>query len=299
MPSNPSPSHLPLFLGRARKYAPSPLPVLVLGETGSGKERVARLLHEESGRGGAFVPVNCGAIEPSTAISTLFGHVRGSFTGAQANRAGALRSARDGTLFLDEVAELSARAQASLLRALETGQVWPLGSDRPSSVKFRLVCATHRDLHTEVAAGRFREDLYFRIAVLMVHVPPLRERPHELGRIATELLAEHGRFMLSEAALAHLRGLPWPGNVRELRNVLYRATLQLDRGRTIEPVHLEQPAILMPAARPQWQSSELLAALADARGNRTEAARLLGISRSTLYARLHRLRDTEQARTEP
>ena len=294
------------------RLGPFPLPVLVHGETGTGKERVAAALHATSPRAaGPFVAINCGALHPDTAHSTLFGHERGAFTGAEARRLGAFRRAHEGTLFLDEIAELSPALQAALLHVLENGEVQPLGSHKSESVEVRLVAATHKDLRREVVEGRFREDLYYRICVASLRVPPLRERPGDLEALATHFLAEHAVDrvpMLTDGALGRLRAHPWPGNVRELRNCMLRA-LVASAGGTIQAHHIDlQPGlgITVPPSRGRtWlvgahpaplRASEpapddpelLLNTLRRHGGNRAEAARALGISRSTLYERMKR-----------
>ncbi len=217
---------------QARKLASSDRPVLVCGETGSGKELVARLVHASSPRSrGPFVPLNCGAIPSSLVESTLFGHERGAFTGATERRLGAFERANGGTLFLDEVGELAPAVQAALLRVLETGRLLRVGGTREVEVDVRLVSATHRDLREESDEGRFRLDLYHRIGVLPIRVPPLRERPEdvvELARTFVRRAAERsGRTppRLEPDALQALLSYDWPGNVRELHNVIERVVL--------------------------------------------------------------------------
>jgi DNA-binding NtrC family response regulator len=281
--------------------------VLILGETGSGKERVARTLHEESPRRRRrFVAVNCGAIDPGTAMSTLFGHERGAFTGASTRRRGAFREADGGTLFLDEIGELTPDLQAALLRALETREVVPIGGDRPEAVDFRLLTATHRDLAKDVAAGRFREDLLYRVAVSVIRVPSLRRRPEDIQSLAETFLREacpRREIRFTPDALRALEGQRWPGNVRELRNAILRAVVRvkgdvIDREALALPGQVGMfgdesapPARLVPPARvpPRRQRGELIGALERNSGNRTLAAMDLGIARSTLYARLKRL----------
>ncbi|MFT3837369.1 MAG: sigma 54-interacting transcriptional regulator [Myxococcaceae bacterium] len=211
-----------------RRAAPTAANVLLLGETGTGKELLARGVHEHSPRRHRpFVVVDCGALAPTLTESELFGHVKGAFTGAQSDRAGAFAAAQGGTLFLDEVGELSLELQPKLLRALEARSVRRLGEDAPRQVDVRVVAATHRDLEKEVAAGRFREDLYFRLAVVVAKVPALRERRDDLPMLAQSILLRMKRpdFELSSAVRALFEAHPWPGNVRELRNVIERAVL--------------------------------------------------------------------------
>ena len=226
------------------RLAPSDLPVLITGETGSGKELAALALHARSRRGnGPFVPVNCAALPESLAESELFGHERGAFSGAAAAKAGYFEAANKGTLFLDEVGELTAALQAKLLRAVETHQVTRLGDPRPFPVDVRVVAATHRDLAAEVKAGHFREDLYFRLCAARVALPALRTRPREIPLLARSFLAEAcGRLgrevpTLSASALVQLCAHQWPGNVRELRNAMFTLAA-LHEGPTVEEVPL-------------------------------------------------------------
>ena len=290
------------LLGRVRRIAPVKLTVLIEGETGTGKERIARAVHRWSGRAaGPFEAINCGAIPDGTAHSELFGHAKGAFTGASRDRAGIFERADGGTVFLDEVGELSASHQAVLLRVLEERQVTRLGDPDLRDVDFRLVAATHRDLEAGVRAGEFRQDLLYRLRVAHVRVPPLRDRPVDI-----ELLARHFLRLgsptpppeLSAAAIEALRRHPWPGNVRELRNAMQQALLNCT-GPVIDPDALPlrlvrpQPPGRPPAspfrAGDEALRSEVSAALEAAGGNRARAARSLGISRSTLYERMRRL----------
>jgi transcriptional regulator with GAF, ATPase, and Fis domain len=205
-----------------RRFAASDLPVLILGETGTGKEVVARALHRHSRRAGRpFVAVNCAALPETLAESELFGHERGSFTGAQARKPGLFEAADGGTLLLDEVGELSASNQARLLRVLQERTVHRVGAVRPTPVDVRVLGATNRDLAVDVARGRFREDLYFRLNGVTLQVPPLRERPGDVLPLARRGLDERGGgYVLAESAAEALRAYPWPGNVRELRNAV-------------------------------------------------------------------------------
>ncbi len=221
------------------RVAPSMAPVTILGETGTGKELVARALHRLSGRQGAFVPVNCSAIAETLIESELFGHERGAFSGAERQRKGAFEEAHGGTLFLDEIGELPLDLQPKLLRALEQGEVKRVGASRPIEVEVRILAATHRDLRARVRAGRFREDLYYRLCVVPVTVPPLRARKGDVRALASHFLqravpkGQAVRF--SEAALARLEGHDWPGNVRQLRNAVQRALLFRGEGLVIGP----------------------------------------------------------------
>jgi DNA-binding NtrC family response regulator len=210
------------------RIAPKDLTVLVQGETGTGKEEVARALHAASPRArGPFVVIDATALPESLTESLLFGHERGSFTGADQQRIGLFESAQGGTVFLDEIGELPAQIQAKFLRVLERREVTRVGGNTPVKIDVRVIAATNRDLRHEIDAGRFREDLYFRLCQVRVVVPPLRDRPDDVAVICRKLLGrDPGRApaaRLEEEALAHLKAQPWPGNVRELRNVLERA----------------------------------------------------------------------------
>ncbi len=215
-----SPSIRRLFTTLARLDG-SLVAILVRGESGVGKELVARAIHEGSlvGRG-PFVPVNCGALARELVASTLFGHTRGAFTGADKARNGAFMAADGGTLFLDEIGELPIDVQPMLLRALESSEVQVLGEDTPRKVRVRILAATNRDLRAAVASGRFREDLYYRLAVVPLEVPPLRERLDDIPTLASHFARQEGLPGLPDDVLAHLATLPWPGNIRELRNAI-------------------------------------------------------------------------------
>ncbi|KAB0633250.1 sigma-54-dependent transcriptional regulator [Burkholderia latens] len=296
-------------LGRA---ATSDATVLVTGETGTGKEVAARVLHAASARhAGPFVAVNCAAIPADLLESELFGHRRGAFTGAHADRAGRLVEAGGGTLFLDEIGDMPAAMQAKLLRALQERQVTPLGADRPTPIDIRVVAATHRDLAAGVASGTFREDLFYRLNVIPLHLPPLAERVADILPLAAHFLERaagarplHLTNDAQRALLAHR----WPGNVRELRNVMERAAA-LAPGPAITAadlalgaapaagVHADADAALpaflfdlpLPDALAAVERAAILRALERANGNRAEAARQLGIGRQSLYARMANL----------
>jgi DNA-binding NtrC family response regulator len=283
-----------------RRYAPRTATVLVLGETGSGKELVARALHTASPRAHApFVAVNVATLRRELIASELFGHERGSFTGAVLRHRGVFEQAHNGTLLLDEIGELSADAQADLLRVLETGEVRPVGSDRPRTVSVRLVAATHRDLAAMVAARQFREDLYYRLHVLPVVTPPLRERPEDLPALVAHLLArlraDVGERHLTDAAQQELQRYLWPGNVRQLLNVLRRATARTDApvldalaihdALSLEP---QMPRVVPYHAREEipLTAYDIDLALRNAKGSVAGAARHLGVPRSTLRDRM-------------
>jgi len=288
--------------------ATSSMPVLVLGETGTGKEMVARALHRHSARADRpFVAVNCSAIPKELLESELFGHVRGAFTGATGERAGCFRAADGGVLLLDEIGDMALDVQAKILRALQEGEVTPLGSHRTVKVDVRVVAATHRDLAAAVREGRFREDLLYRLDVLSIRLPPLRERLADIVPLAEHFLrraaAPEAPKALSAEAAQRLLSHPWPGNVRELRNVMERCQA-LVRHRVIGGADLAaglgtaRPDEAAPALPPDWLEGELPAAverlerlliahaLAQAQGNRAEAARRLGIHRQLLYRKL-------------
>ncbi len=291
--------------------AASAMPVLVLGETGTGKEMVARALHRHSARaGGPFVAINCSAIPKELLESELFGHVRGAFTGATGERLGCFRAADGGVLLLDEIGDMALDVQAKMLRALQEGEVTPLGGHRTVKVDVRVVAATHRDLRAAVREGRFREDLLYRLDVLSIRLPPLRERladiiplaEHFLRRAVPRDATEPPKSLSAEAA-RRLLGHPWPGNVRELRNAMERCQA-LVRHRVIGDADLAAAlgaapaADAAPALPADWLEGELPVAverlerlliahaLAQAQGNRAEAARRLGIHRQLLYRKL-------------
>jgi transcriptional regulator of acetoin/glycerol metabolism len=217
-------------LAQVQRVAPTDCAVVLQGETGTGKERLARALHSCSPRAQrAFVAVNCGAISPELVASELFGHVRGAFTGADRTRDGLFVMAHEGTLFLDEVGDMPASVQTALLRVLEEREVTPVGSARPRRVNVRIVCATHRDLEQMVRAGAFREDLWHRLNVVTLHLPPLRDRLEDLPLLAMHMLARMpGEHRLDPDAAEVLARYRWPGNVRELENVLRAASLLAD-----------------------------------------------------------------------
>jgi two-component system response regulator HydG len=281
------------------KVAPSEATVLVRGESGTGKEVVARALHAASARAaGPFVAVNCAAIAESLLESELFGHRKGAFTGADRDREGLFEAARGGTLFLDEIGEAGPAIQAKLLRVLEERRINRVGDPREREVDVRVVAATNRPLEQAIAAGRFREDLYFRLLVFPVDVPPLRARLDDVPGLAAHFLARLGRTgaELPGPALQRLREHHWPGNVRELRNVIERAhILAGDDPVTDAHILLDVAApARADAADPAPADLDLdanarkliRAAIARAGGNKTRAAQLLGITRRTLYSRL-------------
>ena len=279
----------------AAVIAPSNAPVLILGPSGSGKEVVAELIHAWSPRAGCpLVAANCAGLPESLIESELFGHAKGAFTGASQPRQGLFRAAQGGTLFLDEIGELPLHLQPKLLRALETRRITPVGSDEPMEVDVRLLAATNRNLDEAVASGRFRDDLYYRINVVELSVPPLVERTDDILPLARRFAAEFAgaAVRLSPQAIERLLGHNWPGNVRELRNAIQRACL-LCRGDVILPEHLPPKIAAADASQPppgrlsQVERAAILATLEECQGNRTQAAKKLGISRRALIYKLH------------
>ena len=280
--------------------APSDAPILIQGQSGSGKEWIAKLIHQWSHRAKhPIVTTNCAGLSATLVESELFGHVKGAFTGASENRLGMFRSASGGSLFLDEIGEMPLEMQPKLLRALETHQVTPVGADRPVDVDTRLIAATNRNLQDEVTEGRFREDLYYRLNVVELIVPPLADRREDIIPLAKHFASQFSnrqvRFspQASRAMLAHT----WVGNVRELRNAIQRACL-LCQGDVILPEHLpahvavDQRAELPDAGRlSQVERATILATLEECDGNRTQTAKVLGISRRAL---IYKLRDMDE-----
>jgi len=297
--------------GQIERFADTPFPVLIQGESGTGKEAVAELLHERSARQAEpFLSVNCAAFTPELLEAQLFGHARGAFTGASAARAGFFEEAGHGTLFLDEIAEFPVALQPKLLRVLEKGEFYRLGETRPRTSLARIIAATNRDVLEAIRAGHFRHDLYHRLSVLTVNVPPLRERGED-----SLLLLEHFRqlyaskvtpFVLDEQAKRRWLAYTFPGNVRELRNIVIRLGAKYP-GRRIGLTELEpeldsqsevdeETMRQIQAGRfrldeilSAWEQRYIDAALRLANGNLSEAARLLGVNRTTLYSKIQRL----------
>jgi len=278
-----SPSMQRLF-AEIHRCAPLRAPVLVQGETGSGKDIVARALHALSRRTGPYLPLNVGALPESLADAELFGHRRGAFTGAVANRAGAFEHAHQGTLFLDEIAELAAPVQVKLLRVVEDGQVRPVGGLDTVAVDVRIVSASWAALEERVASGRFREDLFHRISTFVLYVPPLRSRKSDISALSRVFLArledEVGDKELTSAALAMLVAYSWPGNVRELGSVLYRAAVRAPC-RAVEASHVDAALERASRMRPRPLSNPEAVALLEQSGSVSAAARAAGVPRST------------------
>ncbi len=298
------------LLADVKLVAPTEGRVLLTGENGSGKEEVARLIHDQSARAkGPFVEVNCAAIPEELIESELFGHVKGAFTGAIRDQKGKFREAHGGTLFLDEIGDMSLKTQAKVLRALQEGRIEPVGGGGAVSVDVRVIAATNKDLTEEIKAGRFREDLFFRLAVVPLRVPPLRERGEELITLAEAFLARFARSYgrttkrLSPEARETLLRHEWPGNVRELKNLMERALI-LGRGmevttRDLGPLamrHLAEPDPFafpefpsLKEARDWFESVYIQRELKLQSGNMTRVADKLGLDRSNLYKRLKAL----------
>ncbi len=286
----------------AVKVAPKRSPVLIMGESGTGKELVARAIHSCSPwRDRPFVPVDCGALTPTLIESELFGHARGSFTGATQERQGLFRTAADGTIFLDEIGELPLELQAKLLRVLQESEFRPVGADTTVTLRARVIAATNRDLGASVAEKTFRSDLYYRLNVLAVKLPPLRQRKDDIPALAQYFLARAGETEshvagISARAMERLLQYDWPGNVRELENAIRRA-LALASGPAIEERDLPQLRVESsePAGAPggkaftpleEMERRAIWDALEATGGHRTNAAKLLGIGKTTLYSKL-------------
>ena len=308
----------------AAKVAAAEAAVLITGESGTGKELFARAIHHNSKRSaGPFVALNCAAIPEGLLEAELFGAEAGAFTGANKRRRGRVELARGGTLFLDEIGDMPTPVQAKLLRLLQEKTFTPLGSEQELRADVRFVCATHRDLARAVAEGRFREDLRFRVSVLAVNLPPLRERDDDVQLLADAVVArvcaQMGKRLLPllPAARRALAAHTWPGNVRELGNVLERAVI-LSEGTAIDANDLDLPTVIAPVAAPGGAAAQTMftlpqegisldaverslleQALMRAKGNKSQAARLLGLTRATLRYRIEKaaLRDTDEDET--
>ncbi len=294
-------------LGLAARAGKSRHPVLITGESGTGKEILARGIHALSGRD-RFVAINCGALAESLIESELFGHERGAFTGADRAREGLLESAHRGTVFLDEIGELPLSLQPRLLRALEQGEIRRVGSNETRTLDFRLISATNRNLEADMRAERFREDLYWRINVIAIHIPPLRDRSSDIPLLIEHFLQEIARehsttpLGVTREARTLLENYPWPGNVRELRNTVQRAAVLTTTeeiraedlpGRILQPGKGYQGAIKTTGSKGSLRDLErayILEVLHDVHGNKSRAADILGVDRKTLYRKLEEYR---------
>jgi sigma-54 dependent transcriptional regulator, flagellar regulatory protein len=313
-----------LVRDRVRRVGPSAAPVMISGPSGAGKEMVARAIHQASDRADKpFVAINCGAIPADLIESELFGHERGAFTGAAQRRIGRFEEASGGTLFLDEIGDMRFDMQVKLLRVLEDGMVQRVGGAAPVKVDVRIVCATHRDIREEIDAGRFREDLYFRLCVIPMHTPALSERPEDIAPILDHFqrkLGERDRVQFDRFAMARLEQHDWPGNVRELRNVLERARVLfpgqsisgsdmdelLGRPRQtnnvtyirdvrpeaamVETVETDDGPINLRELIETLETERIQQALDAADGVVSEAARLLTLKRTTLIEKMRKYR---------
>ncbi|HWO42933.1 MAG TPA: sigma-54 dependent transcriptional regulator [Candidatus Eisenbacteria bacterium] len=288
------------------KVAPTNSNVLITGESGAGKEVVARNIHLHSLRKDkVFLPVNCSAIPDTLLESQLFGYVKGAFTGAVSSQEGLFQRAQGGTIFLDEIGEMPLSLQPKILRVIEDKEVLPIGSTHPTRLDVRIIASTNRDLQAEVAANRFREDLYYRLNVIHIHVPPLRERRDDIPLLVDHLIRRHNAEMkkaykgAGNAALKILMSLPWKGNVRELDNVLERAMI-LGNGEWITPAELPECEVHedkvslslgnnLRTAVQSYEKSHIENVLKETGGDKTRAAELLGLSRSSLYRKMESL----------
>jgi transcriptional regulator with PAS, ATPase and Fis domain len=294
------------LLEMVKKVAPTQATVLITGESGSGKELIAHAIHALSNRRDKlFLPVNCGALPETLLESLLFGHMKGTFTGAFANQEGLFEKARGGTIFLDEIGEIPQHLQVKLLRALEAREILPIGSTTPQRIDVRVLAATNRKLTEEVEQGRFRDDLYYRLNIMELHIPPLRERPEDIPLLVEYLVRKHNpelnkRFKGTDAEVVRiLMSLPWKGNVRELDNVIEHTMILAD-GDWITAKDLPRALLSVAQAQPpftpglkealkQFERQHILRVLEQAGQDRKEAARLLDISVSSLYRKLEEL----------
>ncbi len=290
--------YLRQLIGKAGECA---CPVLLLGETGTGKELVARAIHFAGfHRGKDLVTVDCSAITPTLIESELFGHVRGSFTGADRPKVGLLLAAKDGTIFLDEIGELPISSQAKLLRALQEKEIRPVGSTQRIQINARVIAATNRDLEMEVREGTFRQDLYFRLNVMQIRVPTLRERKADIPLLASYFLKKYSDPLhpvreISVGALGQLMGYSWPGNIRELENTI-ECALALSSNAILQvgdlPAKLQDtgvhpvPENIEPLRIDQIERIAILRALEETGDDKLEAARILGIGKTTLYRKI-------------
>jgi len=301
-----SPKMLEVYRAIAR-VAPTNAPVLILGASGTGKELVARAIHQHSPRAAKpFVPVNCGAFTENILESELFGHVKGAFTGAYVSRPGLFEAATGGTLFLDEISETKPTFQVNLLRAVQEQQVRRVGSNKYVQVDARIVAATNRDLTSLLQSGGFREDLYYRLSVVTIHVPALEERSEDILLLVQHFLKiSNGRnrrnVQITADALQLLTRMRWPGNVRELENLVERlaifcvsgeigvADIERERNTEVRSALQKPPTAADPSTLEEMERQHILRVLEEAKGNKSQAARALGIERKTLYEKARRM----------
>ena len=300
-----------------RKVATTDATILIMGESGTGKELIARAVHALSPRvDRPFIPVNCGAIPAELLESEMFGHERGAFTGAIGQRAGMFQLANGGTIFLDEVGEMSATLQVKLLRVLQDREIRPVGADRVFKVDVRVLAASNKDLAAEVEEGNFREDLFYRLQVIPIVMPPLRERRSDIPLLTSHFLEKHNRkrsgrpARIVEEAMVHLWEYDWPGNVRELENLLERLVILSEDGvigvehlppsirsfiseKKIPRPTLGEDGLDLNTAVEEFENRLIEEALRRTKGNKQAAARLLGLKRTTLVAKLRRRRGTD------
>jgi DNA-binding NtrC family response regulator len=300
-----------LLMKMIDRVAPSQANILILGESGTGKELIAHAIHERSNRKGKpFVAINCGALRETLLESELFGHEKGSFTGAYQKKIGLAEAANGGTLFLDEIGELSPAIQAKLLRFIQEGEVYRVGGKEPVKVDIRLICATNRDLEKEVTIGNFREDLFYRINTIVASVPPLRRRKEDVPALINHFLSAGSHAYLNrgkqmdESAMKLMMGYDWPGNIRELQNVCERLQI-LCEGHIIMPSDIPEN-ITNPEKKDDTSAYDptvtlgelekryILKALGHFDGNKTQAAQALGITIKTLYNKLHEYGEFEK-----